>query len=252
MSHQVRTTITIAAIAVLSAFLAPVARAHVYELRTYTTNEGKLPNLNARFRDHTIRLFKKHGMESVGYWIPTDEALSKNTLIYILKHEDRDSAKASWKAFGQDPEWRKVARESQLDGKILAKRPESLYMTHADLENPGFECKEGEEAIFELRIYRCKEGALKDLIARFKAGTMRIFKKHGIGQVGYWCPADEPGSGDTLLYLLRHKNMAAKQASWKGFLSDPEWKEVRSKFIRPLREKPEVTLMKAADYSAIK
>jgi hypothetical protein len=251
MSHQGRTH-RAATIAVLTTLLASMAVAQVYELRTYTTNEGKLPNLNARFRDHTIRLFEKHGMESVGYWIPTDDAMSRNTLIYILKHKDRDAAKASWKAFGQDPEWRKVAKESQLDGTILAKRPESLYMTPADLENPGFESREGEEAIFELRIYRCKEDALKDLLARFKAGTMRIFKKHGMGQVGYWHPADEPGAGDTLVYLLRHKDMAAKEASWKGFLSDPEWKDVRSKFGRPLREKPEVTLMKATDYSAIK
>jgi len=249
--HQSRTR-RVAAVAVLTALLASMAVAQVYELRTYTTNEGKLPNLNARFRDHTIRLFEKHGMESVGYWIPTNETMSKNTLIYILKHKDRDAAKASWKAFGQDPEWRKVARESQLDGKILAKRPESLYMTQADLQNPGFESKEGEDAIFELRIYRCKKDALKDLLARFKAGTMRIFKKHGMGQVGYWHPADVPDSADTLVYLLRHKDMAAKEASWKGFVSDPEWKDVRSKFSRPLREKPEVTLMKATDYSAVK
>jgi len=93
---------------------------------------------------------------------------------------------------------------------------------------------------------------LKDLLGRFKAGTMRLFKKHGMGQVGYWHPADEPGSADTLVYLLRHKDMAAKEASWKGFVSDPEWKDVRSKFIKPLREKPEVTLMKATDYSAVK
>ena len=74
--------------------LPATAAADVYELRTYTTHEGKLENLNARFRDHTVRLFKKHGMESVGYWVPTAEPKSKNTLIYVIKHKSRDAAQA--------------------------------------------------------------------------------------------------------------------------------------------------------------
>ena len=92
-----------------------IASGAVYELRTYVTNLGKLDNLNARFRDHTVDLFKKHGIESVGYWVPTDGESSKNTLIYVIRHNSRDAAKASWKAFGSDPAWKKVARESQVD-----------------------------------------------------------------------------------------------------------------------------------------
>ncbi len=88
------------------------AQAEVYELRTYTTNEGKLDNLNARFRDHTVALFDKHGMESVAYWVPTDEPQSANTLIYVLRHPSREAASASWKAFIEDPAWAKVAEES--------------------------------------------------------------------------------------------------------------------------------------------
>jgi len=106
--------------------------AEVYELRIYTTNEGKLDALNSRFRDHTVRLFAKHGMESVAYWVPTDEPQSKNTLIYVLRHESREAAAESWKAFLSDPEWKKVAQESQVDGKILAKRPESIFMQATD------------------------------------------------------------------------------------------------------------------------
>ena len=106
----------------VSCLLGQIAFGAVYELRTYVTNPGKLDNLNARFRDHTVDLFKKHGIESVGYWVPTDGESSKNTLIYVIKHESRDAAKASWKAFVSDPAWKKVARESQVDGKILADR----------------------------------------------------------------------------------------------------------------------------------
>jgi hypothetical protein len=108
------------------------AQNHVYELRTYTCNEGKLEALKTRFRDHTIRIFNRHGMESVGYWIPQDGEKSKTTLIYILVHPSREAAAKNWKEFQSDPEWRKVAAESEVNGKILAKPPESVFMDPAD------------------------------------------------------------------------------------------------------------------------
>jgi hypothetical protein len=103
----------------------------VYELRTYTAPEGKLANLQARFRDHTIRIFNKHGMKSVGYWVPQDAPNSQNTLIYILEHPSRDAAKKNWADFQADPEWQKVSAESQKDGRIVSK-VESVYMEAAD------------------------------------------------------------------------------------------------------------------------
>jgi len=93
--------------------------ARVFELRTYTTPEGKLPNLQARFRDHTMRIFEKHGITNVAYWTAQDEPLSSNTLIYIIAHDSREAAAASWAAFGSDPEWQQVSRDSQVDGRIL-------------------------------------------------------------------------------------------------------------------------------------
>lgn len=103
----------------------------VFELRTYTAPEGKLPNLNARFRDHTMRIFEKHGIKNVGYWVPQDAPNKDNTLIYIISHESREAAKKSWAAFGADPEWQKVAKESQMDGKIVAGIT-SVYMEPTD------------------------------------------------------------------------------------------------------------------------
>ena len=108
------------------------AQNRVYELRTYTCNEGKLEALKARFRDHTVEIFKRHGMESVGYWIPQDPEKSKTTLIYILVHPSLDAAKKNWAEFRADPEWMKVAKESEVNGKILAKPPEFIYMDPAD------------------------------------------------------------------------------------------------------------------------
>ena len=104
----------------------------VFELRTYTTDPGKLPNLQARFRDHTMRIFEKHGMSNVGYWTPQDAPTSENTLIYIISHPSREAAANNWKEFGADPEWQEVARASQVDGQILAQRPDSVFMDSTD------------------------------------------------------------------------------------------------------------------------
>ncbi len=92
----------------------------VFELRTYTAPEGKLPNLQSRFRDHTMRIFENHGMTNIGYWTPQDEPNASNTLVYIIAHDDREAAAASWDAFRADPEWQTVSRESQVDGRIVS------------------------------------------------------------------------------------------------------------------------------------
>ncbi len=91
----------------------------VFELRTYTAAEGKFDDLLARFRDHTLRIFEKHGMTNVGYWTPQDEPLSANTLIYVLAHPSREEAEQSWRDFSSDPEWQSVAEESQRDGRLI-------------------------------------------------------------------------------------------------------------------------------------
>jgi len=103
----------------------------VFELRTYTAPDGKLPELQARFRNHTMRIFERHGMKNVGYWVPQDAPAKDNTLIYIISHESREAAKKSWSAFGADPEWQKVAKESQVNGKIVAGIT-SVYMDATD------------------------------------------------------------------------------------------------------------------------
>ncbi len=103
----------------------------VFELRTYTTYDGKLDALKARFRNHTMRIFEKHGMTNVGYWVPQDAPQSGNTLIYIISHASREQAKKNWDAFRADPEWQKVQKESEAHGKIVSK-VESVFMDAAD------------------------------------------------------------------------------------------------------------------------
>src|ERR1035438_5540795 len=117
----------------LSLLMACLAfgQSRVFELRTYTCNEGKLEALKARFRDHTIEIFKRHGIESIGYWIPQDGERSKTTLIYIIAHTSREQATKNWREFGADPEWKKVSADSEANGKIVAK-VESVFMDPAD------------------------------------------------------------------------------------------------------------------------
>lgn len=95
----------------------------VYELRTYTTNDGRLPALNARFKDHTMRLFEKHGMKNVVYCTPIDADGKPvdNKLVYLLAHKSQQAAKASYAAFGKDPDWVAAREASETDGKIVAK-----------------------------------------------------------------------------------------------------------------------------------
>jgi len=111
--------------------VAAAGKGRVFELRTYTANEGKLDALNARFRNHTLKIFEKHGMQNIAYWTPMDAPQSQNTLIYVIAHKDREAAKKSWDAFRNDPDWKKAQSESEVAGRLTAK-VESVYMDPTD------------------------------------------------------------------------------------------------------------------------
>lgn len=121
---------------VAHALFTPVATVHaagnrVFEMRTYTAAPGKLDALNARFRDHTIKLFDKYGMKSVGYWVPQDGPLKENTLVYVLAHESREAAAKSWAAFRTDPDWVKAKADSEKGGSLTTK-VESVFLDPTD------------------------------------------------------------------------------------------------------------------------
>src|SRR5512146_2981674 len=109
------------ALALLSVLaLATLSRAEpairCLELRIYYAPPGKLDALNARFRNHTLKLFEKNGMFNIGYWVPVENP--DNKLIYIVSHASRDAATQSWKAFFADPEWQKVQKASEANGRL--------------------------------------------------------------------------------------------------------------------------------------
>ncbi len=129
----------VAGLAVHATIVAPPAVTaqtanRVFELRTYTAPEGKLDALNARFRDHTLALFKKHGITNIGYWTPQDAPTSQNTLTYLIAHQSREAAKKSWAAFQADPDWQKARAASEVNGPLTV-RPGgvvSVFLTPTD------------------------------------------------------------------------------------------------------------------------
>jgi NIPSNAP protein len=107
----------------------------VFELRVYHAAPGKLGDLLARFREHTVKLFDRHGMKSVAYWTPLDEPQRSDTLVYILQHPSREEAAANWKAFGDDPEWQSVRDKSEANGKLVEK-VDSTFLALTDFSPP--------------------------------------------------------------------------------------------------------------------
>ena len=106
-------------------------KVRLFEMRTYTAAEGKLETLHTRFREHTNRLFVKHGMTLIGYWTPTEGDVAKNTLVYILAYPDKDAREKSWKDFQADPDWIKAKADSEKDGKVVDKVV-SQFLTPTD------------------------------------------------------------------------------------------------------------------------
>jgi hypothetical protein len=116
---------------VLQGALAKAEEARVFEMRTYVTHDGRLDALNKRFREHTNRLFIKHGITPIAYWTPIDGPESKTTLVYVLAFPSRAAAEKSWQAFRDDPEWKAAKEASEKDG-LIVKRVISQFLNPTD------------------------------------------------------------------------------------------------------------------------
>jgi hypothetical protein len=228
--------------------------APVYELRVYYTHPGKMPDLLKRFREHTCGLFEKHGMVNIGYWLPV-EAKDQDKLYYILEHKSRDAAKASWKAFVDDPEWHQVRDASEANGKIVSK-VDSVYLTTTDYSPAWPASAPASGRIFELRTYVCNDGKLADLDARFRNHTIALFAKHGMTNLPYFHPTDaDKGAGKTLIYLLAHNSVEAAKQSFSAFVKDPDWIKARDASEangKILVTPPASVYLAPVDFSALK
>lgn len=193
-------------------------------MRVYYSPQGKLDDLHARFRNHTLKLFAKHGMESIGYWVPMDN--TENKLVFILAYPSREAREQSWKAFVADPEWKEVAKKTEANGPIVAK-VETFFMTATDY-SPSIKAVASGPRVFELRTYTASPGNLAGLNARFRNHTVKLFAKHGMTNFAYWdLMPDQKDADKTLLYILGHASKAAADASFKSFREDPDWVAAR-------------------------
>jgi len=201
----------------------------VYELRVYTTTPGNLPKLLARFRDHTMAIFEKHGIVNVGYWVPQDaDKGADNTLVYLIKHKSRDAATASWKAFQADPEWKTVREASEAQGKIVS-HVDSTFIAQTDYSKDFPIGQNSPARIFELRTYTTPEGLLTNLDARFRGGETDLFVKEGMTKIFFSHPTDlNKGSSHILIYMLAHASREAAKASWTKFREDPQWIKMKA------------------------
>jgi hypothetical protein len=214
-----------AALAMTPALAAADKDTRVFEMRTYYAAPGKLEALHARFRDHTAKLFTRHGMENIGYFVPLGDN-PENKLVYFLAYPTREARDKSWAAFLADPAWVKAKAESEKGGKLVEK-VEQRFLAVTDYSPPLYIENKGGR-VFELRVYTTPKGRLPHLNDRFKDHTIKLFEKHGMTNVVYWTPtADQPDKDVTLVYLLAHKSREAAAESFKTFRADPDWQAVR-------------------------
>jgi len=192
-----------------------------YEMRIYSAAPGKLEALNTRFRDHTCKLFEKHGMVNVGYWQPMTN--TENKLVYLLAYPSREAREKSWKEFMADPDWQTAFKESEKDGKLVTKA-ESIFLAATDFSPAINPSRATGPRAFELRTYTASPGNLDNLLARFRDHTLKIFEKHGMANLGYWTPTEKKnGAGEKLMCLLAHKSPEAASDAFKAFHADPDW-----------------------------
>ncbi len=218
----------------------------VLELRTYTAVAGKTSAMLDRFRQGESAMLGKNGMRPIGFWVPADPPLSRNTLIYILEHQSLDASKDSWDRFAGDPVWRTLRDRTRADGPLVS-HVESVFMSPqaavakaqeaaAEQTTQVFDLRtfgdprsrasqaataraqeaEGQKgtSVLELRTYTAVDGRLQPLLARFKAGDSAMLGDSGTRAIGFWVPLDPPLSENTVIYLLEHESVDAARDSW--------------------------------------
>jgi hypothetical protein len=227
----------------------------LYELRIYTANEGKLDVLNAGIRDRSMKLFEKHGMTNLGFFVPVDN--KENKLYYILGHKDRAARDASWKAFRAEPVIIEALAKLK-DEKVVAK-VEEIFLTTTDFTVP-VDIKAGDSGrVFELRIYTATPNNLTHLDARFRDHTRKLFEKYGMTNLWYFhLEKGSPHEADMLYYFLAHKSVDARNKSFDEFRKDADWNKAREASEKAgggsltAKDGVKFVMLKPTDYSPLK
>lgn len=194
---------------------------HCYELRTYSIAPGKQEVLLERFRRHTLALFRKHGIDSIGYWLPVNT--EDQRLFFLLRYPSREAREASWKSFMADPDWQASYKASEANGPLVVK-VENPFLQVTDYSPAVRTGNVSRHGVFELRTYTTPPGLLPNLDARFRDHTLALFAKHGMNNYAYFHKMPgQPEADVTLIYFLTHSSEAAAKASFDAFRQDPDW-----------------------------
>jgi hypothetical protein len=196
----------------------------LYELRMIQATPGKLAALHALLRDHQIPLLEEHAVFTQGVFVPAGE--NPDQRVYVLvAAEGPGPMQDGWAGFRDDPKWLQALSKSEkaIAGKLVQQEgSKRLVQTYWSPEFTPL--KSPEPRVFELRTYTCpdheKQMALQ---RRFREHTMKLFEKHGMQNLVYWTPKDEPDSLTQLVYLLTHKSQDAAKESFSNFRKDPDW-----------------------------
>jgi hypothetical protein len=206
---------------------APAAEkdTRVYQMRVYYAAPGKLDALHDRFKNHTLKLFEKHGISNIAYFTPIEN--KDNKLIYFVSAPSKEAFQKSFAAFAADPDWKKAFTESEKDGKLVDK-VETRFLSATDY-SPALKLGESNAArVFELRTYTATKGNLGNLNDRFKDHTIKLFEKHGMNNIVYWnVLKGEKDDDKMLIYLLSHKSKDDGLKSFDTFRKDPDWVAAR-------------------------
>ncbi len=186
----------------------------LYEARTYHAIGGKIGPLIERISSRVVPIFKRHGIDAIGYW--TEVIGEGNKLFYILRYADFADREARWSAFQSDPDLAGLRSEPVLldymENRLLRL---TAYSPTPDTTDP----------VVEIRIYDALPGKMAALNARFAEHTLGLFERHGIRSIGYW--TEEIGTSSRLFYMVGYPDVGARQRAWDAFLGDAEWQRVR-------------------------
>lgn len=199
-----------------------------FELRTYYANEGKLEDLLKRFEDHTMKLFEKHGMTNIAYWLPMDN--KENKLVYLMGYQNKVQRDQAWDQFISDPEWTRVWEASRVNGTLVDSINNTFFTYTA--YSPKLALEDASPRIFSMRTYYTFPGKLGALHQRFQNHTMEIFENNGMENIAYFNRSQEdPLAENVLTYFISFPDTTARKASWQSFSADPAWKSAYANSI---------------------
>jgi hypothetical protein len=200
----------------------------LFDFRVLQASPGKLDALHARLRDQQIPFLEQHGIFTLGVFVPAGE--NPNQLVYLLTGADGlGTMTEGWADLREDPKWLHVVAETDKDGRLVAQESHqqlrfTAWSPKFPPDKPAQPQAEPNPRVFELRTYTCPDRRKHSaLMRRFREHTMNLFAKHGMTNIVYWVPDEEPESWSRLVYLLAHDSQDAARKSFEAFRSDPEW-----------------------------